>query len=88
VKLSINKHATPRTLNVAGLVMSLVGIVLMFVFGAPLFVRTGTDSMLLLEGVNEHVGSWIGLVLVVAGVACIVVAERRRTDPSQRKNAP
>ncbi len=70
-----------------GLGMNLVGICLLFVFGAPIFARTHGITLLAAEGANYgvigiesvyHWLSWIGFVLTVAGTVAQMIAARNR----------
>jgi hypothetical protein len=68
--------------NVAGLFLSLIGILLLFRYGMPYRVRSKGESVVVARGVDEEglrldwiygVWGWIGLVLVVAGTFAQIV---------------
>jgi hypothetical protein len=69
--------------NIIGLIVDLVGILLLFVFQMPFQVRTGgavpyvaekPDQSQIAKEKAYDIFSWIGLALVVLGVACQVKA--------------
>ena len=67
------------SLNVAGLLMNLVGVILLFRYGMPFRVRTDGNQIRWLTGVkNEQILKtekmysglgWIGLLLIILGTA-------------------
>jgi hypothetical protein len=69
--------------NIAGLVLVLVGVLLLFRYGMPYRVRTGGDQFIILEQKDQNdieaeklygALGWIGLALVVCGTAFQVAA--------------
>ena len=72
-------HVSATSLNVVGLLVNLVGVVLLFRYGAPFRVRPDGSQVRWLTGVKnqkvaraERVNSilgWIGLTLLVLGTA-------------------
>jgi drug/metabolite transporter (DMT)-like permease len=69
----------PAYLNIAGLVMSLVGVILLFRFGLPFALPMNGEVMLVTENVNqtliEHqhryeILGYTGLILIIVGTAC------------------
>ena len=74
----------PISLNVAGLVMNLVGVILLFRYGMPFRVRTGGNQVRFLSNVTDaqavraerpyDILGWIGLGLIVVATACQVIA--------------
>jgi len=72
------------TLNVVGLVLALAGVLLLFRYGMPYQVRTGghqvrwlsgqpNQEQIKLERRYDRLG-WVGLVCIVAGTLCQIVA--------------
>jgi uncharacterized protein YhhL (DUF1145 family) len=73
----------PAYLNIAGLVMSLVGVILLFRFGMPFALPMNGAVMLVTEDVNQalveqqhryEILGYAGLFLIFAGTACQVWA--------------
>lgn len=69
--------------NIAGLILVLVGVLLLFRYGMPYRVRTGGDQFIILEQKDQSdieteklygALGWIGLALVILGTACQVAA--------------
>ena len=77
-------HVSGTNLNIVGLLMNLIGVVLLFRYGAPFRVRTDGSQVRWLTGVKtqkvaraERVNSvlgWIGLTLFVLGTASQIYA--------------
>lgn len=72
--------------NVSGLALSLIGIILLFLFGMPFRVRTGGAIAYVAEQEDEKakraerwydVLGWIGLILVVIGTLFQIAAAIR-----------
>jgi hypothetical protein len=70
-------------LNIAGLVMNLIGVILLFRYGMPFRVRTEGASYQLREEVDQTaiaaerrygVLGWVGLVLIVIGTGAQIAA--------------
>jgi hypothetical protein len=68
--------------STVGLVLSLIGVLLLFRYGMPYRIRTAGESYALREGINAealkqeriyNVWGWLGLVLVVIGTICQIV---------------
>ena len=74
---------SPSSWNIAGLVLMLIGVVLLFRYGMPYRVRTGGATNIIARGVDANeikaekfyarLG-WIGLVLLVVGTLFQIVA--------------
>jgi hypothetical protein len=73
---------TPACWNIAGLILSLIGIVILFVFGMPFRVRTGGATFYVAETEDENEKKreatfdklgWLGLALVVAGTILQII---------------
>lgn len=66
--------------NIIGIVISLAGVLLLFRYGMPYRTRTGGDSILTINQSDikqerrYDVLGWIGLILVIVGAACQIVA--------------
>ncbi len=63
-------------LTIVGLLMTLAGVILLFLYGMPFRVRTGGTTVLELERIDQNairaerfheISSWCGLVLIVLG---------------------
>src|SRR5215831_13408506 len=82
---------SPTTLNIVGLLLNLAGVILLFRFGIPYYVRTGGAMHLVLQGTDEESAraesvasriGWTGLGLVVlATIAQIIVFIIIRAPP-------
>jgi len=68
--------------STAGLVISLIGVLLLFRYGMPYRVRSAGESYELREGIDEealkqertyNVLGWLGLFLIVLGTICQIV---------------
>lgn len=73
---------TPACWNIAGLILSLIGIVILFVFGMPFRVRTGGATYYVAETEDEDEKKrealfdklgWLGLAIIVAGTIFQIV---------------
>jgi hypothetical protein len=73
---------TPAQLNIAGLILVLAGVLLLFRYGMPYETRRGGHSYLLLEEEDQNQIAlerryarlgWVGLVLVVAGTISQII---------------
>jgi hypothetical protein len=71
------------TLNIIGLLCVMAGVILLFAFGMPYRTRRGGASFLILEEKDTadlkqerlyDVLGLVGLVLVVTGTACQIIA--------------
>jgi hypothetical protein len=71
-------------LNIAGLLLALAGVLLLFRYGMPYQVRTGgrevrwqtgqaNQDQIKLERRYDRLG-WFGLVCIVAGTLCQIIA--------------
>lgn len=69
--------------DIVGLVLNLLGVSLLFVFGMPCRVRTGTGLPFVLEQASEKIGraerwydvfGWLGFALIVTGTAAQIKA--------------
>jgi hypothetical protein len=70
---------TAASLNIAGLLMNLAGVVLLFRYGAPFRVRADGSQVRWLTGVKnqqivraervKNILGWIGLTLILLGTA-------------------
>jgi hypothetical protein len=70
-------------LNIAGLLMSLAGVVLLFQHGMPYRVRTGGSSIYVSSTSDpkearaerrDGVFGWLGLILIIPGTAAQIAA--------------
>jgi hypothetical protein len=71
------------TLNIAGLILALAGVLLLFGYGMPYQVRTGgrevrwqgqpNQDQIKLERRYDRLG-WLGLVCIVVGTLCQIIA--------------
>jgi hypothetical protein len=69
--------------NIAGLVMNLIGVVLLFLYGMPFRVRTG-GGQVNWQGIVDQATvkserlydrrSWLGLTLIILGTVSQIVA--------------
>jgi hypothetical protein len=76
----------PNAWSIIGLVTNLVGVVLLFRFGIPYYVRTDGSISLILESkdadqarrekIADRIG-WAGLGLVVLGTICQILGAWR-----------
>ena len=67
--------------NIMGIILSLVGVVLMFHFAIPYRIRTGGASYEVREEIDENarrkekiydIFGWLGLLLIIIGGLCQV----------------
>ena len=74
---------TAQAWNITGLLCVGLGVILLFGFGMPYRTRTGGVQLLALQQRDEaarkqervfDVLGWIGLVLVIAGTGCQIIA--------------
>jgi hypothetical protein len=69
--------------NIAGSVLTLVGLLILFRYGMPYRVRTGGVNYIITEEIDEselktdrryEFYGWVGLVFAVAGTLCQIAA--------------
>jgi hypothetical protein len=69
--------------NIAGLMLTLAGLLILFLYGMPYRVRTGGVTYIIAEQIQQSeldadrryaIYGWVGLVLAVFGTLCQIAA--------------
>lgn len=75
--------ATPPILNTVGIVLSSIGVIILFYFGMPFHVPTGGSIGIAIEEINQDdvrierrnaILGYLGLIMIIAGASIQIVA--------------